>query len=180
MTLFDITDRIRQARIEKGLSQQELADGAGLSRHRVTIIETGQADDLQYANLRSLLRELDLGLRLRAHRGGMLSFEDKIAEREEASAGWFRTPEIDDLARALRRERKRQKMTQEQVAAEAGISRVSLNRFERGLVDDMRFSTLERLLEAANLELVVGALGEPMPSYEQIRADDTDLDAPDM
>lgn len=181
MNLFDIADRIREARQEKHLSQQALADGAGLSRPRVALIESGQVSDLQYSSLRSLLRELDLGLRLRPYRGGLLTFEDKIAEREDGTGEWFRTPDIDELSSTVRQARKRLKRTQKAVADAAGISRVSLNRFERGLVDDVLFSNLTQLLSAVDLELELRSLGDARPSYETVRdQDDEDPPLPEM
>jgi len=172
MDMFDIADKIRERRLAKGLSQQEVADGAGLTRSRLSIIENSQADDLLFSTLSNILRQLDIGLLLRASREGKRSFED-IQERDKArQASWFRSPDITDLSSRLRAARRARKMSQAVLAEIADVSRVQVNRFERGLADDIKISTLSQMLEAAGLEIAMLEMGPGGPSYEDIRQSD--------
>jgi len=60
MSLTEIADQIREARLKKRLTQQELADRAGLSRSIVNQIERGTRTEIGMSRLSELLRILDL------------------------------------------------------------------------------------------------------------------------
>jgi len=55
------TEEIRKARLQKGLSQQELAKKSGLTQSHVSRVEQGEID-LRLSNLIELSRVLDLEL----------------------------------------------------------------------------------------------------------------------
>lgn len=54
-----IGDRIRAAREQEGLSQQDLADAAGVSKSAVSQWETGDTKSLRPDNLFKIARRLD-------------------------------------------------------------------------------------------------------------------------
>ncbi|HEY7153115.1 MAG TPA: helix-turn-helix transcriptional regulator [Gemmataceae bacterium] len=58
----NIGKRVRQLRIDRGLSQQALATAAGLSISVVTTIEQGQRDDPRISTVVALARALGIGV----------------------------------------------------------------------------------------------------------------------
>jgi len=64
MRLQEIGHSIRRARIGRGLTQSELAQGAGLSRATVNRLEMGNFPDLGVQKLQALLEDVGLTLAL--------------------------------------------------------------------------------------------------------------------
>lgn len=62
MRLQELGYKIRQARIEQGITQQSLAANAGLSRPTLNLLENGLARDLGYRKIKALLDQLGLTL----------------------------------------------------------------------------------------------------------------------
>lgn len=62
MNLLEIGQKILTSRKNLGLTQQTLADRAGVSRYTVIKLENGQVDDIQFKTLTAILSELHLSL----------------------------------------------------------------------------------------------------------------------
>ncbi|MCW3782932.1 helix-turn-helix domain-containing protein [Defluviimonas salinarum] len=86
MDLFDISDRIREARKARGLTQEELAERAGLSRVRLNQLENGAVFDMKFGSVMSVLEALDLTLRIGTANAGRPTLDDLQREQEEDSA----------------------------------------------------------------------------------------------
>ncbi|WP_246012529.1 helix-turn-helix domain-containing protein [Myceligenerans xiligouense] len=56
---------VRRLRLDRGLSQSELADRAGVSRQWVVGLERGQTEGLEVGRLMRVLDELDASLTIR-------------------------------------------------------------------------------------------------------------------
>ena len=65
----------------------------------------------------------------------------------------------EELAKFVRKERKRQKITQAQLAAFANLSRLAVIEFEK-LKSDVQLSTLLKILSACNLDLEIRVKNE--------------------
>lgn len=55
-----IADRLRQYRLNRNVSQAELADAIGVSRMTISRFEAGSAGAIKFSALIAVLRELDL------------------------------------------------------------------------------------------------------------------------
>ena len=64
-----------------------------------------------------------------------------------------------EIGAAIKAARKKQKITQAELAKLAGLSRETLIRLEKGTIHDLGFRKLIRLLEALSLELHVRPAG---------------------
>ena len=62
---------------------------------------------------------------------------------------------LQELGRAIRQARAERGMTQQQLAAKAGLSRPTLNLLENGLVADLGFRKIHALLDQLGLTLLV-------------------------
>ncbi|RQW78109.1 MAG: transcriptional regulator [Geobacter sp.] len=63
--MFDLGIRIRQARKEKGLTQAQLADMAGITRKTLSQVETGAVSDIGIRKVERTLEVLGLELTVR-------------------------------------------------------------------------------------------------------------------
>jgi len=63
--MFDLGIRIRQARKEKKLTQEKLANMAGITRKTLSQIETGTVPDIGIRKVERILEVLGLELSLR-------------------------------------------------------------------------------------------------------------------
>ncbi len=79
-TLADIADMLRQARREAGLSQQALAQRAGVSRTTVARMETVAKGDMSVSALVRLLESAGYDLKL-VKQGHIRTIEDILAEQ---------------------------------------------------------------------------------------------------
>jgi len=64
MNLTEIGEKILSVRKARRLTQQSLAEGAGVSRYTVVKLENGQAADIQFKTLSAISAELHLTLML--------------------------------------------------------------------------------------------------------------------
>lgn len=74
---------VREARRALGLTQAELAARAGMSRLRVSQIETGRVREVGYRALVRLLRAVRLDLRLSTYHHGRPTLDDLVAMGDE-------------------------------------------------------------------------------------------------
>lgn len=72
--MTEIAKRVREARLAAGLSQQELADQAGVSRPSVARVESGE--DMSTATLAKITGALGLVLQL-AEDGSFISTDER-------------------------------------------------------------------------------------------------------
>jgi transcriptional regulator with XRE-family HTH domain len=82
--LQDIGKVIRQNRQARRLSQNDLARLSGVSRPRITRLETGRITDITVGNLLRLLRALDLELRVTQQNRQRPTLEELREEDERA------------------------------------------------------------------------------------------------
>lgn len=81
-TLADIADMLREARKKAGLSQQALAERAGVSRTTVARMETVAMGDMSVSALVRLLESAGYDLKLIKH-GHIRTIEDILAEQRQ-------------------------------------------------------------------------------------------------
>lgn len=79
-TLTDMADMLKEARREAGLSQEELADRAGVARSTVTRMETLAKGDMSVALLLRLLAAASYDVRL-VKSGQVRTLDDILAEQ---------------------------------------------------------------------------------------------------
>lgn len=68
----------------------------------------------------------------------------------------------------IKKERKRQKISQEKLAQELGMSRTTISQIESGVVQEIGVRKLVRILDYLGLELRVRAAGLP-PTLDELR-----------
>lgn len=67
----------------------------------------------------------------------------------------------------IRQERKRRKMTQEQLARICGMGRATISQIENGTIPEIGVRKLIRLLDSLGLELTIRKAGAP-PTLDEI------------
>jgi transcriptional regulator with XRE-family HTH domain len=178
---------IRDLRVRAGWSQAALADRAGVSRNHVGLIERGAIASPRLTVVCQLAQALDVSAGVLA-----LSFlgppdpdglRDTLAARSApqgprpaayvpASAG-----AAVRLGLMVRDLRGRARIGQDRLAILAGLSRSTVNKFERGMTSDPELMTLVRVayaltrnvedpraVERAGMQLVSAFAGEPQPA----------------
>ena len=80
-TLAEVGQALQQARLQKRLTQEELAHRAEVSRVTLSRIETAAKTDMSLAALLRLARALDYELRL-VERGHQRTLLDVLAEQQ--------------------------------------------------------------------------------------------------
>ena len=80
-TLAEVGQELQQARLQKRLSQEELAQRAGVSRVTLSRMETAAKTDMSLAALLRLTRALGYELRL-VERGRQRTLADVLAEQQ--------------------------------------------------------------------------------------------------
>ena len=84
-TLFDVAEMLNSARREARLSQDELAQRAGVSRTTVVRMENLTKGDMSVSALVRLLEAAGYDLKL-VKRGHMRTIEDILAEQRQGDA----------------------------------------------------------------------------------------------
>lgn len=84
LALADVAEQLRQARRDAGLSQDELAQRAGVTRSTVSRMENLAKGDMSVAVLLRLLEAAGYELRV-VKRGHRRTLEDVLAEQREES-----------------------------------------------------------------------------------------------
>jgi transcriptional regulator with XRE-family HTH domain len=80
-TLAEVGQALQQARLQKRLTQEELARRAGVSRVTLSRMETAARADMSLAALMRLVRALGFELRL-VERGHQRTLSDVLAEQQ--------------------------------------------------------------------------------------------------
>jgi transcriptional regulator with XRE-family HTH domain len=80
--IWDLGEAVRKARKEMGLTQQELADRAGVARGRVDGLENERLADIGLVTLSKILEVLQLDLRLTVRNDNRPTLDDLQAENE--------------------------------------------------------------------------------------------------
>lgn len=75
-----------------------------------------------------------------------------------------------EIGEKIRKERKRKKISQEQVAKNLGMSRTTISQIESGTVQEIGVRKLIRILELLELEIQVRQSGAP-PTQEELRGE---------
>lgn len=83
MDIFDYGERVREERKARGMTQDELAEKAGLSRGRLNRIENGQIFDMKFATVVAVLEALDLSLRIGTANAGRPTLDDLQEEQRD-------------------------------------------------------------------------------------------------
>lgn len=73
-----------------------------------------------------------------------------------------------EIGENIRKERKRQKISQSTLAKTLGMSRSTISQIESGIVQDVGIRKLIRILDHLGLELRVRAAGAP-PTLDELR-----------
>jgi transcriptional regulator with XRE-family HTH domain len=82
---------------------------------------------------------------------------------------------LDDIGREIARVRKTRRLRQVDLAAQAHISRATIDALENGRARDIGYSRLARILAALGLEMRVGPVASRRPTLDELlkeRADD--------
>ena len=87
MDIPDIGALIRRHRREQGLTQQQLAGNAGISRSRLNILEKGQIFDMKVTTVLALFKALGLSMRVSDSPDGRPVYEDLARERDHDTPG---------------------------------------------------------------------------------------------
>jgi len=85
-TLYDVAEMLKSARREAGLSQDELAQRAGVARTTVARMETLAKGDMSVSALVRLLEAAGYDLKL-VKLGHVRTVEDILAEQRRGDAG---------------------------------------------------------------------------------------------
>lgn len=79
-TLGTLGAAVKQARVERGLTQNELAQKAHVSRPFVSNLERGQGPRAELSRVLAVIRALDLDLQLAPPKTPQRSFADALDE----------------------------------------------------------------------------------------------------
>jgi transcriptional regulator with XRE-family HTH domain len=76
-----------------------------------------------------------------------------------------------DIGQQIRTERKRRKLSQDDLARLLGMSRSTISQIESGTVQDIGVRKMIRILEVLGLELRVRSAGAP-PTLDELREEE--------
>lgn len=87
LDLFDLGEEIRQSRRFRKLTQQQVADMAGVTRSHILAIEAGRAPTVAFRTILHVMRCVGLDLRSGTYNYGRPTLDDlrEQNEREEAA-----------------------------------------------------------------------------------------------
>lgn len=80
--------------------------------------------------------------------------------------------DLNELADAIRLNRKRRKLTQHQLAQSAGVSRALIAELERGRLPELGFRKLTRILNVVGLDLRLSTFNQTRPTFEDLLEED--------
>jgi len=82
LDIIEIADKIREARKQRKMTQQQLADAAGISRRALIDLEAGRSPDPGFISVIRILMAVGLDLRITQANSRRPTFEDLLAEQE--------------------------------------------------------------------------------------------------
>lgn len=129
---------IQEARIQKGLSQMELAELIGISKKQIQNIERGKAKNPRLKVLKRLAQCLELNLQ------GLIS---ESCEEQRSKALKDNT-----LGKIIREARVKKVLSGDKLAELAGITKTQLFNIERGKTKRPQLETLSKLVEYLDLD----------------------------
>jgi transcriptional regulator with XRE-family HTH domain len=80
--------------------------------------------------------------------------------------------DLSELGEKIKQTRKELKMTRDQLAARAGVSRARIEALENLRASDIGFKNLLRIMRAMDLDLRVTALNQRRPTLEDLAEDE--------
>ena len=132
--------RIRDARVEAGLSQKELGDLMELPQTRISLIERGKVDQATADQILQALAKHEETAAAEA------------AEKRPAPEPRTRKPLMPELGQRIQAARKEAKLSQKDVADMLGLSQGSVSYMEQGRVDEETAEKVLRLIQNARKE----------------------------
>lgn len=82
--------------------------------------------------------------------------------------------DLASIGRDIAEQRRKQKLSQADLARRAGVSRATLDALENGRAGELGFSKITKLLAALGLELTVQTAGSRRPTLEELKDEDRD------
>jgi transcriptional regulator with XRE-family HTH domain len=82
--------------------------------------------------------------------------------------------ELISIGAQIAEQRKRLKLSQTELAHEAGISRATIDALENGRAGELGFTKLTKLLAALGLELQLQAASSHRPTLDELMQEDRD------
>jgi transcriptional regulator with XRE-family HTH domain len=87
MDLFDLGERIREARKAQNMTQGQLSEASDVSRVTISQIEQGSVFDVKYNTLLKIMGAVGLTLKATTANSGMPVYEDIVEENEDDTPG---------------------------------------------------------------------------------------------
>jgi transcriptional regulator with XRE-family HTH domain len=81
-------------------------------------------------------------------------------------------PPLTDLGAQVKRARRSLKLTRDELAKRAGVSRARIEALENQRAPDIGFKNLVRIMNAVGLDFRVTALNQQRPTLEDLRAEE--------
>jgi len=82
--------------------------------------------------------------------------------------------DLHSIGRKIAQHRKKQNLSQAQLALKAGISRATLEALENGRTGELGYAKLTKLLAALGLELKLQSAGSERPTLDELLQEDRD------
>jgi len=83
MDIWDLGQAVRKTRKAMGLTQQELANRAGVARGRIDGLENERLADIGFVTLSKILEALDMDIRLTTFNGNRPTLDDLQDDNEK-------------------------------------------------------------------------------------------------
>jgi transcriptional regulator with XRE-family HTH domain len=87
-------------------------------------------------------------------------------------------PDLSDLGQQIKHARKDLKMTRDELAARAGVSRARIEALENLRAPEIGFKNLIRIMNAVGLDLRVTTLNRRRPTLDELVAEEAANDDP--
>lgn len=85
--------------------------------------------------------------------------------------------DLGAITQSIVEHRKRKRMTQDELAKRAGVSRILVAKLETGRYPDIGITRLLRLLHVLGLDLRVTTLNQRRPTLDDLRSETSDGDS---
>jgi transcriptional regulator with XRE-family HTH domain len=84
--------------------------------------------------------------------------------------------ELPEIGKQIAQARKFSKLSQQQLADKAGVSRATVAALENGRAAELGYSKLARMLAAVGLELRLGVVSQSRPTLDDLLREDSGND----